>query len=115
MSRVSRTRSAGRRSSRRSTASRYPSRSASLSGPTAAPAIADAWPNGLQEVWRARVGGGYAGVSVVNGRVYTMDHREQPEEAERVLCFDAKTGELLWEHAYPVGYGDLATALDQQF
>jgi outer membrane protein assembly factor BamB len=32
------------------------------------------------------------------------DRVEEPEEIERVLCFDEKTGEPVWEHAYPCSY-----------
>ena len=36
-----------------------------------------------------------------------MDRLTKPEEVERVLCFDAGTGDPLWTHRYPVEYGDL--------
>ena len=71
------------------------------------PALPEKWPSsGLKQVWKKPIGGGYAGVSVANGRVYTMDRQTNPE-VERVLCFDAATGESLWEHFYPVTYGKL--------
>jgi outer membrane protein assembly factor BamB len=44
---------------------------------------------------------------VAGDRVYTMDRQTVPEEAERVLCFDAKTGKPLWTHSYRAIYGDL--------
>ena len=66
------------------------------------------------------VGGGYAGITVADGRVYTLDLEApivpkakgatddgKPDGAERVLCFDAATGETLWSHKYPVKYGEL--------
>lgn len=56
--------------------------------------------------WSAKIGGGYGGVTVSEGRVYVMDREKQPE-AERVLCFDAASGNLLWTHRYPVTYGSL--------
>ncbi len=57
-------------------------------------------------VWKVEVGGGYSGVTVAGGRVYTMD-RPEGEDAERVLCFNAEDGELLWEHRYAADYGGL--------
>ena len=36
-----------------------------------------------------------------------MDRRTTPQEAERVVCFDAATGKLAWEHKYAVDYNDL--------
>ena len=66
------------------------------------------WPqNGLHRVWKAEIGGGYAGVTVAQGRAYVLDRQTEPEEVERVLCFDADSGERLWMHAYPVAYENL--------
>lgn len=36
-----------------------------------------------------------------------MDRQTQPEEIERILCLDAKTGKELWQHRYAVAYGSL--------
>ncbi len=82
-------------------------------GTWSGPAVPASWPeNGLPELWRRPVGGGYSGVIVASGRVYVTDHlpadseADQPE-VERVLCFDAATGDDLWTHAYQVAYGEL--------
>jgi len=73
-----------------------------------APALPEVWPaGGLKTVWRQAIGGGYAGVTVADGRVLTMDRQTQPAEVERVLAFDAQSGEPLWKHEYPVAYGKL--------
>jgi outer membrane protein assembly factor BamB len=85
-----------------------------------APKLPEKWPAaGLKTVWRKPVGGGYAGVTVADGRVFTLDLEApivpkpkgkddgKPDGSERVLCFDAKTGDLLWSHKYAVRYGDL--------
>jgi len=73
-----------------------------------APKLPEKWPDaGLRQVWRQQVGGGDAGVVVAGGRACTMDRQKEPEETERVLCFDSTTGKLLWTHAYPVAYGKL--------
>ncbi len=68
--------------------------------------------------WRVPVGAGYSGPAVADGRVYLMD-RQMPKDAanpgdafqrgqvpgtERVLCFDAANGKLLWAHEYPCPY-----------
>jgi outer membrane protein assembly factor BamB len=85
-----------------------------------APKLPDKWPaTGLKTIWKQPVGGGYAGVTVADGRVYTLDLEapiapkpkdkddRKPDGTERVLCFDAATGDRLWSHSYPVKYGYL--------
>ena len=105
-----------------------------------APAAADDWPQwlgpdrdgvyreagvltqfpagGPTELWRVKVGGGYAGPAVAGGRVFVPDWvpddpAAAPEDQfqnpaltgrERVLCLDAKTGDTLWEYAPRVIY-----------
>lgn len=71
---------------------------------------------GAKILWRCPVGGGYSGPAVSKGRVYVTDFQPelQPDEAgnqrknsrgrERTLCLDETTGNLLWEHSYPVTY-----------
>jgi outer membrane protein assembly factor BamB len=83
-------------------------RGARGTGEWQSPPLPDQWPaDGLPVVWRQPVGGGYSGLSVAQGRMYTMDRRTEPDESERIVAFDATTGELLWQHAYPVTYGNL--------
>jgi len=66
--------------------------------------IVDAIPaGGLKVRWRARIGRGYSGPVVAQGRVFVTDHQFRPE-VERVLCFDEVTGESVWTHSYPVDY-----------
>ncbi len=79
----------------------------------------ETFPEGGPEiVWRVPVGIGYSGPAVAEGRVFLTDRQQptaddgQPLRAtrqgipgnERVLCFDAKTGQVLWEHAYDCPY-----------
>jgi outer membrane protein assembly factor BamB len=63
----------------------------------------------LKIKWRASIGPGYSGPTVADGRVYVTD-RAKSKKGERVLCFDAKSGEGLWTYSYDrrydVGYGD---------
>src|SRR5687768_17007611 len=54
----------------------------------------------LQPVWRMPVGAGYSGPTVADGRVYLTDRIDEPEEKERVHCFDAKTGASQWTFEY---------------
>ena len=74
-----------------------------------APQLPQRWPDvGLPIVWRGDIGGGYAGIAVVNERVYTLDRQKEPDETEGIVCLSAKDGKRLWQHRYPVEYGKLA-------
>lgn len=81
------------------------------------PALPEKWPaEGLKRLWSVPIGGGYAGISVANGRVFTLDRQPSPKGQavaasggpangyERIFCLDAATGKLLWEHKYPTKY-----------
>lgn len=71
------------------------------------PPLGNRWPDaGLPVRWRKPIGGGYAGVSVAQRRVLTMD-RPAGEQRERVQCRDARSGEMLWENAYEAVYEGL--------
>lgn len=48
--------------------------------------------------WRAPIGSGYSGPTVAAGRVYVADRITEPEQVERVLCFNESTGERIWMH-----------------
>ena len=37
-----------------------------------------------------------------------MDRQGEPEETEQLVCFNAATGELIWEHRYRVDYKNIA-------
>jgi len=70
-----------------------------------APKLPEKWPaGGLKTVWKRPVGGGYAGIAVGEGRVFTLDYEK---DVERVLCLDATTGKPIWSHTYSVRYGNL--------
>jgi outer membrane protein assembly factor BamB len=81
--------------------------------------IIDRFPaGGPKVVWRQPVAYGYAGPSVADGRVFVADFETDQDipkmnnpggasdvhGTERVLCFDAKSGEPLWKYAYPCDY-----------
>jgi outer membrane protein assembly factor BamB len=81
-----------------------------------APKLPEKWPaEGLKRVWKQPVGGGYAGITVAEDRVFTMDLEaptqprkdDRPDGVERVLCFRLTDGKPLWSHKYEVKYGDL--------
>ncbi len=80
--------------------------------------VLDRFPaDGLKVEWRAPVAYGYSGPAVAGGRVFVMDYvvekgeirnnatvRDELEGTERVLCFDAATGKLLWKYEYARPY-----------
>ena len=57
----------------------------------------------LPRKWTAKIGSGYAGPAVADGRVFVTD-RIADKNLERVLCFDAETGKELWKHEYEARY-----------
>ncbi|MBI3415311.1 MAG: PQQ-like beta-propeller repeat protein [Verrucomicrobia bacterium] len=74
--------------------------------------------SGPQVRWRTKIGGGYAGPAVANGRVFVADHvlaagAANPKDpfsrgtiagSERVLCLDESDGKILWKHEYDCPY-----------
>lgn len=72
-------------------------------------------PEGLKIRWRAPVGFGLSSPVVAQGRVFLIDSElQKPRARERVHCFDEKTGQPLWTHAYEVNYPDWAFDPEQQ-
>ncbi|MFO0879270.1 MAG: PQQ-binding-like beta-propeller repeat protein [Gemmataceae bacterium] len=69
--------------------------------------LPDRLPDKLTPRWTQPLGGGYGGIAVRDERVYVQDHQTTPREVERVVCLQAGTGKVVWEHAYPVTYGKL--------
>ena len=72
---------------------------------------------GLPVKWRAPLELGYSGPAVAGGKVFVMDYqltggevknnpggREHVQGKERVKCFDAQDGSLLWTHEYDRPY-----------
>ncbi|MBT4868455.1 MAG: PQQ-like beta-propeller repeat protein [Planctomycetaceae bacterium] len=73
--------------------------------------------SGLKVKWRVEVSLGYSGPAVADGRVFVTDYvsrsgnvtnrpgsRDALEGTERVLCFAADSGKLLWKHEYDRTY-----------
>jgi hypothetical protein len=70
--------------------------------------------DGVPIVWRAPVGAGWASPTIADGRVFLADSElKQPKARERVQCFDARSGKVLWTYAYDVLYPEWAFAADQ--
>lgn len=61
----------------------------------------------IEVKWRVTIGSGYCGPTVARARVYVMDRRDDPEQGERVRCFDAADGRELWEFSYACSYKGL--------
>lgn len=74
---------------------------------------------GPKVLWRTKIGGGYSGPAVANGRVYVTDRQlasgaSNPSNpfdrgiipgTERVLCLNEADGKVIWEHEHPSAYG----------
>jgi outer membrane protein assembly factor BamB len=64
-------------------------------------------PSGENLAWKAPYGGRSAPI-VMNGKVYLQNTAEKGElEQERLMCFNADTGKLLWEHRFNVYLSDV--------
>ena len=57
------------------------------------------WPEELETVWTAEVGGGYSSPVVAGGRVY-LHAREGDEDV--VWCLDLASGETIWRQAFEI-------------
>jgi len=70
--------------------------------------ILDRFPEGgLKVLWRAPVKAGYSGPVVAGGRVFVTDFVpiQGARGTERILCFDERTGTLLWKQEWEASYG----------
>jgi outer membrane protein assembly factor BamB len=64
-------------------------------------------PKGENLVWKAEHGGRSAPI-VMNGRVFLFNSAGEGESMqERVICFDANTGKVLWERRFNVYSSDV--------
>lgn len=54
--------------------------------------------------WSVDIAAGYSQPTVADGRVFVNDRLDDPDEIERVHCFDFETGQKLWSHQYPAVY-----------
>ena len=65
--------------------------------------------NGLRVSWRVPVRAGFAGPVVADGRVFVLDYQEDAgsrrmDGAERLMCLDEETGDVLWTSEWPAAY-----------
>ena len=64
-------------------------------------------PSGQNLAWKAPYGGRSAPI-VMDGRVYLQNTAGKgASEQERIMCFDADTGKLIWEHRFNVYLSDV--------
>ncbi len=64
--------------------------------------LAEKWDtSGPRVIWQTTLGEGYAGPSVLNGRVYVLDYNES-RKADMLRCFSLKSGTELWRRWYNV-------------
>jgi len=54
--------------------------------------------------WRAKIGSGYSGPTIAQGRVYVTDRVGEPKQIERVHCFDENDGRVVWSYEYDCPY-----------
>ncbi|NBS91397.1 pyrrolo-quinoline quinone, partial [bacterium] len=73
--------------------------------------------DGPKVLWKSKVSGGFSGPAVAGNKVFVPDFvvksgdstndfnkRDERSGNERLLCFEAKSGALLWKYEYPVVY-----------
>jgi outer membrane protein assembly factor BamB len=64
--------------------------------------LADSWPaEGPPVLWVKGIGAGYSGFCAVGNCVWTQ---RQTSHVQSVLCLDADSGQLIWEHPYGQPY-----------
>ncbi len=64
---------------------------------------------GSNVLWKSPEAAGISTPIVLRGKLYTIvrDQPDTPQEGEKVLCLDARTGKVLWEHRYNVFLSDV--------
>jgi outer membrane protein assembly factor BamB len=64
--------------------------------------LAERWPaDGPPVLWQREIGRGYSGLICVGNRVYTQ---KQTALEQSLVCLDANSGSLVWEHRYGWAY-----------
>jgi outer membrane protein assembly factor BamB len=61
----------------------------------------------IKRKWSVPIASGYSGPTVAEGKVYVTDRVTDPEQQERVHCFDFETGQQVWSYSYPREYVDV--------
>ena len=57
--------------------------------------------NGLPQLWKQPIGGGYASFVIAEGRAFTI---EQRRAEEMVAAYDVETGRELWKHGWSADF-----------
>jgi outer membrane protein assembly factor BamB len=66
--------------------------------------ILTSWPeDGLKELWRKPIGGGYASFVVAGGKAFTI---EQRRDEEVVAAYDFETGRELWTNSWNAHFSE---------
>ena len=69
---------------------------------TEAMSITRSWGAGEpRELWGQDLGEGYAGATVLGGRVFVMDY-DRTNRQDALRCLSLADGQELWRYAYPV-------------
>ncbi len=65
-------------------------------------------PNGETLLWKNPAAGSRSSPVIMNGRVYVLCRHlpETPHEAEKTVCLDVETGEVLWESIHNIFLSD---------
>lgn len=64
--------------------------------------LARQWPaSGPPQLWHLKLGEGYAGAAIGDGRVFVLDYDEQ-EQADTMRCLSLDDGREIWHNGYPV-------------
>lgn len=66
--------------------------------------LKEPWDYAPKLVWRQLIGGGYSSFVAANGFLVTMEQRPDDktgEQREWVVCYQATTGRIVWEHSWP--------------
>lgn len=61
----------------------------------------------LERRWTVPISSGYSGPTVAEGYVLVTDRIAEPQQMERIHCYDWKTGENKWTHEYDCAYVDV--------
>ena len=57
-----------------------------------------------KEVWKHRIGPGWSSFSVIGDKIFTQEQRGSDE---LVMCYDANTGSIVWEHRDPTRFEEI--------
>lgn len=57
---------------------------------------------GPKELWRAKIGRGFASPAISKGRLYILSTDAGSTQTEFVQCLDAETGKEIWKHSYEI-------------